>query len=244
MTKDQATTSAGALIVAVKLITGWNIPTGPSLDMLKSILATELKREYTTLTVPEVELAFRRHAGKVQNYGKDLSLSLFNEVMNHYFTDRNEALRVESEVYLKEVEAKIKSEEEVKNLARATVEECFRDFKAGKFDPIKSNVSASLFSTICGDSLADPEIADQFIAKGFGAFKSALMAEKANLRKLDAGKAPGRAEEVQYKVRMNEIDTQLAMLENTRQYVNRYALKFCFEWMKQNGKGFYQKEES
>lgn len=242
MSKDESMVAAGSLLAVIKLITGWNIPTGNGLGMLQSLLASTLQKEYISLTVKEVEIAFRRHASKVQNYGKDLSLSLFNEVMEQYFGERNEAVRIESEVYLKDVEEKIKSEEEVRNQSRAVVEECFTDYKDGKFDPIKSNVSASLYDTITADSFADPAIKDDFIAKGFAAYKSALIAEKDRLRKLDAGKSDRRSEEMSYKVRINEVDAELAMLERTSQYAKRYALKFCFDWMKKNGAGFYQKE--
>jgi hypothetical protein len=242
MSRDQAETAAKAIIVTAKLITGWSIPTGQSLDLLKSIFAAELQKEYVNLTVQEVELAFRRHSAKIKDYAKDFSLSLFNQVMDHYFMDRNEAVRIESDVYLKDVEAKVKSEEDVKNIARASVEESFEDYKTGKFDPIRSNISASLYDTITGDSLASPDIVSDFIAKGFGAYRSALIAEKQRLRALDAGKSQNRKDEVQYKVRMNEVDTELALLERSLQFTKRYALKFCFDWMKENGKGFYQKE--
>lgn len=244
MSKEQATVSAGAIIVTAKLVTGWSIPTGQALDMLKTLLASELQKEYTNLTVPEIEIAFKRHSSKIKDYAKDFSLSLFNQVMDHYFIERNEAVRVESEVTLKDIEAKIKSEDEVKNIARSTAEECYRDFVAGKFDPIKSNVSASVFDTITGDSLADPEIWEQFITKGFSAYRSALIAEKQRLRALDAGKPEKRNEEMNYKVRMNDVDAELILLERTLRFTKCLALKYCFEWMKKNGKGFYQKEEA
>lgn len=226
----------------IKLTTGWSIPTGQAMEMLVDLLANTLKKEYVNLTVKEVEIAFVRHASKVKDYTKDINISLFNQVMDHYFGERNEAVRIESDVYLRDVEGKVKSEHEAKNLARSTVEECFIDFKAGKFDPIKSNVSASLYDTITGDSLADPELYGDFIGNGFRAYKSALMAEKDRLRKMDAGKSDRRSDDMSFKVRINEVDTELALLERTIRFCKGYALKFCFDWMKENGKGFYQKE--
>jgi hypothetical protein len=242
MSKDQAETASKLILAMIKTLTGWSIPTGAALDLLKSLLASTLQKEYGSLTVKEIEIAFTRHSSKIKDYAKDINISLFNQVMDLYFMDRNEAVRIESDVYLKDVEAKVKSEEDVKNIARASVEESFEDYKTGKFDPIRSNISASLYDTITGDSLASPDIVSDFIAKGFGAYRSALIAEKQRLRALDAGKSQNRKDEVQYKVRMNEVDTELALLERSLQFTKRYALKFCFDWMKENGKGFYQKE--
>ena len=243
MTADQLQTSASAIIAAIKILTGWNIPTGQSLDLLRGYLASELRKEYPTLTVKEIELAFRGHAGKVIEYGKDLNLSLFNKVMNLYFEERNEATTAESSEILRLEQDKVLSQlEEIKNVSRAAVQESYEDYLSGKFNPIDSLTSASLYDCIISDSLADPEITNTYIGNGIRGYKSHLIAEKERLRKLDAGKSESRKDDMSYKIQMNDVDMELSILERIISHAKRWALKFCFDYMKENGKGFYQRE--
>jgi hypothetical protein len=242
MGSTELTTASAALLAGIKIITGWTIPTGQGLELLKAYLAAELKKEYTTLTVKEVELAFKLHAAKVIEYGKDLSIALFNKVMDFYFVDRNEACTIESTEMLRIEESKKLTEEQIANIGRSNVEESYQDYLQGKFDPLQSLSSASMYDRIISDGMGDPSLHMEYLSGGFEMYKSSLLAEKEKLKQMDANKSSSRRDEISYKLRIGEIDQELFVIESVYKNAKKYALKYCYDWMKGNGIGFYKRE--
>lgn len=87
---DDATLSKWALAIVLKIhtITGWVVPE----DRMRGVLVDQFKKKimesYATCNPDEVEYAFRTYGTKVKDWGKQMNLSLIDEVMSPYLDRR------------------------------------------------------------------------------------------------------------------------------------------------------------
>lgn len=79
-----------ALLIKIAIITGWQNPEGPSLNVLVTQFVSKLAESYSNVNTDEVEYAFRTYGSAVKDWGKLVNLSLIDEVMAPYLASRRE----------------------------------------------------------------------------------------------------------------------------------------------------------
>ena len=95
LTEELIEITAGAILLKLHVITGWALPEDKHLrDELNRQLGLKLKESYQTVNINEVEYAFRNNT-RVQDWGKKMNLSLIDEVMIPYLSNRAEASEAE-----------------------------------------------------------------------------------------------------------------------------------------------------
>lgn len=89
--------AAYALLLKIHVITGWVLPTDDGLlNILVDQFEKKLSETYANVNADEVEYAFRNMSG-VKDWGKNMNLSLIDEVMIPYLEKRFEVSRLEEE---------------------------------------------------------------------------------------------------------------------------------------------------
>jgi len=79
-----------ALLLRISVITGWVNPEGPMLNILVDQFSKKLAESYKNVNADEVEYAFRTYGTTVKDWGKQMNLSLIDEVMITYLQSRKE----------------------------------------------------------------------------------------------------------------------------------------------------------
>lgn len=86
-----------ALIFKIHVITGWEVPNNDLyLNALQDQLRKKLTEDCADLNPSEVEYAFRQYSYRVENWGKNMNLNLFDKVINIYRAARAEVSEVEA----------------------------------------------------------------------------------------------------------------------------------------------------
>ena len=85
-----------ALLVKINVITGWVIPED-TLEILVDQFRKKLNESYPNCNPDEIEYAFRNYGTVVKDWGKQMNLSLIDEVMIPYLNKRIEISRVEEQ---------------------------------------------------------------------------------------------------------------------------------------------------
>lgn len=96
MAWEDLNTWASVLLVKINAITGWIIP-DESLEILVDQFRKKLTESYANCNPDEVEYAFRNYGTGVKDWGKQMNLSLIDEVMVPYLERRFELSRVEEQ---------------------------------------------------------------------------------------------------------------------------------------------------
>lgn len=89
-------TWASVLLVKINTITGWVIP-DESLEILVDQFRKKLAESYANCNPDEIEYAFRNYGTAVKDWGKQMNLSLIDEVMIPYLERRLELSRIEEQ---------------------------------------------------------------------------------------------------------------------------------------------------
>lgn len=96
MAWEDLNTWASVLLIKINVITGWIIP-DESLEILVDQFRKKLTESYANCNPDEVEYAFRNFGTAVKDWGKQMNLSLIDEVMVPYLGRRFELSRVEEQ---------------------------------------------------------------------------------------------------------------------------------------------------
>lgn len=99
-----------ALLLKISVITGWIIPDAEMSIILEDQLQKQLLEKYGHVNPDEVEFAFRMYGTTVKDWGKQMNLSLIDDVMGQYLTARQMISRVEESYKLGRLEYKPKED--------------------------------------------------------------------------------------------------------------------------------------
>lgn len=86
-----------ALLVKINTITGWVIPSGHLTDVLVDQFNKKFFESYPTVNPDEVEYAFRSAGTTVKDWGREMNLSLIDQVMIPYMEKRFEVSKIEDQ---------------------------------------------------------------------------------------------------------------------------------------------------
>ena len=76
------------MILKIMSITGWDIPESDFFDIFIEQFKLKMDESYRFLNMDEIEYAFRTY--RVEDYGKNLNLHIFDSVITRYLADRKE----------------------------------------------------------------------------------------------------------------------------------------------------------
>ena len=123
-----------ALLLKIHVITGWKIPDDEMLDILIDQFSKKMLEDYPQLNVDEIEFAFRSKGTKIKDWGKAMNLSLIEEVLSDYASDRYELSQREERQKHKPVQMTY-TPEELLNIQRADVEAFYQRCLNGVIPP-------------------------------------------------------------------------------------------------------------
>lgn len=122
---------ADALLLKIHAITGWAIPEKTMQTVFTDQFRKKIIESYPTCNPDEVEYAFRNYGTMVQDWGKQMNLSLIDQVMIPYLARRAELSKVEEQKTPAELPA---SKEDLSDKAMADwLEHKRKDVQAGGF---------------------------------------------------------------------------------------------------------------
>lgn len=126
---------ANSTLLKIHVITGWTIPTNKIMEVLIDQFIKKIKEGYSDTNPEEWEYAFRNYGTTVKDWGKSMNLSLIDEVMIPYLSDRKH-LSHEVEERKEPPPMKILNDFELDNLRRQWTEEFYQRLKAGAVENI------------------------------------------------------------------------------------------------------------
>jgi len=97
MDTDEIDLWTDSVILKIQAITGWIIPEKNVLLIFTDQLKKKIVESYSTVNVDEIEYAFRQYGTVVKDWGKQMNLSLIDEVMIPYLAKRFEISRIEEQ---------------------------------------------------------------------------------------------------------------------------------------------------
>ncbi len=130
MSEQQVAVTSGALLFKIHAITGWIIPQENVLAIFVDQFTKKLIESYPNCNTDEIEYAFRTHGSAVKDWGKQMNLSLIDEVMGIYLERRLAVSRFE-ESQKKPVQ-RIYSDEQLNNIKRADAEAAYQRMLRGR----------------------------------------------------------------------------------------------------------------
>ena len=87
--------AANLILIKIHVITGWHFPQEPEFQkILKDQFIKKLLESYPLVNASEIEFAFRNNTS-VKDWGKNMNLSLIDEVLLPYLTQRSDASKLE-----------------------------------------------------------------------------------------------------------------------------------------------------
>lgn len=95
MSEDDRQTHALALMIKIHVITGWVVPEGPLQTALENQFEKHLLENYADVNPDEVEFAFRKWGTTTKDWGKQMNLSLIDEVLLPYIILRGHVSQLE-----------------------------------------------------------------------------------------------------------------------------------------------------
>lgn len=87
---------AKALMLKIHVITGWVVPSGELQTVLVNQLGKHLIENYPDVNPDEVEFAFRKWGTTTKDWGKQMNLSLIDEVLLPYIILRGQVSELEA----------------------------------------------------------------------------------------------------------------------------------------------------
>lgn len=130
LTKTELFNHSMALLLRIHVITGWALPTGEILSVLRDQFSKKLIEDYPSLNVEEIEYAFRRSGTSTEDWGKELNLNLIDKILWPYELRRREASKIE-EQRKPPPPKKPYDPEEVLNQYRYDIETAFQAIRKG-----------------------------------------------------------------------------------------------------------------
>lgn len=127
---------AKATLLKIHVITGWTIPGDELMKILLDQFIKKIIETYPDTNPEEWEYAFRNYGTGVKDWGKAMNLSLIDEVMSGYLSDRKELSHAIEERNAEPPPIKIYTEEENDNLHRELTEGYYQRIRKGFIEPI------------------------------------------------------------------------------------------------------------
>lgn len=127
---------ARGTLTKIHVITGWTIPEGETWAVLLDQFIKKIKEIYPDTNPEEWEYAFRNYGTGVKDWGKSMNLSLIDEVMKPYMSDRKYLSHEAEERKVEPPPTKIYTDEENDNLHRELTELFYQRLRSGKVEPI------------------------------------------------------------------------------------------------------------
>lgn len=225
------------LLFKIHVITGWIIPNE---ELYKNVLIDQLYKklieDYQDCSIAEIEYAFRSYGTTVKDWGKNMNLQQFDEVMIKYknarycLSELEEKLKIDTEV-----KNKIPTEDEVLMMRRELIEDKYQSFLAGK-------TSFALFPEDGIDTL----IKDGFCSDDL--YKDFIIKARENLSKSYSSKIEDAKLQRKDSLVNDLIDKRMNLLDEENIEVKilskKMALMFCLYKFKEAGyKNIYIKEK-
>jgi hypothetical protein len=160
MATEEISLWSKSLLLKIHVITGWVIPDSTLLEILIDQFQKKLTESYPEVTPDEVEYAFRNGGTSVKDWGKAMNLSLIDEVMLPYLTERKRLSHELEERSVPPPEQIIYTTEQLLNFHRHWTEEFYQRIRRGSVEKIPDYTRKILVT----DGLIKNEIdAEQFL---------------------------------------------------------------------------------
>jgi hypothetical protein len=117
--------SVNELLLKIHVITGWVIPPDEIMLLLIDQFKKKILESYSSINVDEFEYAFRNNF--VKDWGKNLNLSLIDEVLQNYMSSRSSVSQIEETVTVALPVPKLSNDD-----IASWLYETKKDWKAGK----------------------------------------------------------------------------------------------------------------
>ena len=144
LTEHELSIRVKALLLKINVITGWVLPSNEAvMTVLKDQFYKKVIEDYSNLNTEEIEYAFRQAGTTTKDWGKELNLSMIDEVLIPYSVKRFEVSRKEEDK-VPPPPQKIYTDQEILNQRRAEIEIAFQAMKRGYFPIIHKYFSEVL----------------------------------------------------------------------------------------------------
>jgi hypothetical protein len=97
LSETQRLAHSDGLLVKINAITGWVIPGGTLTDVLVDQFNKKFFESYPTVNPDEIEYAFRSSGTTIKDWGREMNLSLIDQVMIPYMEKRFELSKIEDQ---------------------------------------------------------------------------------------------------------------------------------------------------
>lgn len=131
LTGDQKSKWSKALLLKIHVITGWVIPEKELLNILVDQFEKKLAEDYGHLNVDEVEYAFRKFGTTKPDWGKQMNLSMIDDVLIPYSNQRMHLSAAEERKNSAPLPTKIYTDQELDNILRGDIETFYQQCRKG-----------------------------------------------------------------------------------------------------------------
>lgn len=97
MSAPELTVWSKAAILKIHVITGWTVPANELLNVLIDQFQKKMIESYPTINPDELEYAFRTYGTTVKDWGKQMNLSLVDEVLIPFMAARLSVSQIEEQ---------------------------------------------------------------------------------------------------------------------------------------------------
>lgn len=88
---------AKVLLLKIHAITGWTLPVSEMMNIFIDQMQKKMQESYRNVTAEEVEYAFRNRGLDIKDWGKELNLTMVDEVMFPHLNTRSELSKFEEQ---------------------------------------------------------------------------------------------------------------------------------------------------
>lgn len=125
-----------SLLLKIHVITGWVIPELELMTILVEQFQKKLIESYGNMNPEEIEYAFRNSGTTVKDWGKQMNLSLIDEVLIPYLSERLRLSHELEERNLPPTEQKIYTNDQLLNFHRMWTEEFYQRIRNGLVEQV------------------------------------------------------------------------------------------------------------
>lgn len=95
MSDEERWLVAKVLLLKIHAITGWTLPVSDMMNIFIDQMQKKMQEGYRNVTSEEVEYAFRNRGLDIKDWGKELNLTMIDEIMLPYLSTRSELSKFE-----------------------------------------------------------------------------------------------------------------------------------------------------
>lgn len=134
MKPEELLTMGKIVLVKISVITGWQTPEDDLQTILVDQFTKKIRESYPIVNLEEVEYAFRTYGVNVQDWGKQMNLSLIDQVMTPYMNSRKHIDQMEETDNLREADKLAPPKEDLSDQAMTLwADELRQRIKAGNY---------------------------------------------------------------------------------------------------------------